>query len=41
MLVKNAQNLMQAVAKTITAAEAAYVKVYHIHWQYRSSLSNS
>ena len=27
MLVKNAQNLMQAVIKTIQAAEAAYVKV--------------
>ena len=27
MLVKNAQNLMQAVIETIQAAEAAYVKV--------------
>ena len=27
MLVKNAQNLMQAVIQTIQAAEAAYMKV--------------
>ena len=27
MLVKNAQNLMQAVTKTMQAAEAAYMKV--------------
>ena len=27
MLIKNAQNLMQAVIKTIAAAETAYVKV--------------
>ena len=27
MLVKNAQNLMQAVIQTIEAAESAYVKV--------------
>ena len=31
MLVKNAQNLMQAVIKTIQAAEAAYVKVIFIN----------
>ena len=29
MLVKNAQNLMQAVVKTLKAAEAACVKVIH------------
>lgn len=28
MLVKNAQNLMQAVIKTVQAAEAACMKVY-------------
>lgn len=30
MLVKNAQNLMQAVVKTLKAAEAACVKVMSI-----------
>ena len=30
MLVKNAQNLMQAVIQTIEAAESAYVKVSKI-----------
>lgn len=29
MLIKNAQNLMQAVIKTIAAAETAYVKVLY------------
>ena len=42
MLVKNAQNLMQAVIKTIQAAEAAYVKVIfiNIHTKHIQTLVN-
>lgn len=38
MLVKNAQNLMQAVIKTTKAAEAACMKVTLYHYTFSDSI---
>lgn len=38
MLVKNAQNLMQAVIKTTKAAEAACMKVTLYHYTFHDSM---